>query len=972
MAERSNGRGPYARRTHGSERRGVFSTPSITGIGYQLDQSRHDRAALIEKLHEKRRAALELEDSFGLGNENLPAMKHKNEIVEAVNNNKAIILGGETGSGKSTQVPQFLYEAGYDKIYVIVPRRVIADGLGERIREELVQQLGPEVANHVGIVHGERVELDDSNRIIVMTADTFNGMLPDIEVKNAGKKVAIMSDEIHEANLFTEIATGVAATAVQKYDNWHLIAASATHNTDTLKEPFKKINGNNEEVPIVTIEGRPHKVELKEDPEKNPMQVYASFEEKPDRTMIFTSGKREIDYIIEKTREELEAANPGSSEKVIFRKLHGDLTEVELAHVDDPIPEGYKLVIVSSPAGMSGITISGVTHVITDGTINRAELDADGVGGLRRYYLSRAGIIQQIGRAGRDIDGGVGILAKPITILEDTMTYKEGEVYEPQMPFIPFDASKKSKNDKDFRLDHEPAEIYHSNLGRVVLRLAGLNRSFAEINDYIPHPVTPSAIISAEQSLSRLGALDDWDNITKVGELMNRFPLSPELSRGVAEAYLNNRPMQHLARMAIIAAAAEQGGLQDFSKKENRWRKMIRPTTDDDFVAQLDIEMGLIEAVKTSGSEGVHHVEQEHKLHYAIHENDLHPKRIERARKTARKILSIYKINLDNIELTMPLPHEEALLRHDFTSGMVDLIYQDAGSRNKKRYVRNIHGDSDATERFISRTVADPPDGALIAGFPRWFEKNLPRGGTQHNDVVEQVLKVAEEDVVHFARQHHILTSRALPPKIVGDKVLEQEQPTFGSIDIGRPVASETREYIPEETQKAIVRLALERQGTAQRAYRSLIEELEHYRNIIPEDELAMYRKGNAPEDMTPKDVEALLRQFAKETRDLTYIDRKLAYRMYSKGVGISRYYDDEARIDMQERSPAYLRIGETDYQLFYDKGRPYVKFISREDRDAANEGVHLSDGREVYLRVARRGHELHLIPFNSSGDTSS
>lgn len=954
-----NGRTPYIRRNHGTERRGVFSTPSVVGVGYQLDQSRRSKEAILEKIHAKRRAAMELEDTYGLGNKDLPAFKHKNEILEAVENNRAIVLGGETGSGKSTQVPQFLYEAGYDKTYVIVPRRVISDGLGERIREELVSQLGPDVASHVGIVHGERVELDDANRIIVLTADTFNGMLPDIEKQNKDKKVAIIADEVHEANLFIEIAMGVAATAVQKNDNWRLIAASATHNVDTLAAPFKAINGGDKdtEVPVVTIEGRPFNVELKEESEKTPMEVYASFDEKPDRSMIFTSGKREIEYIIEKTKDALEANEKGSSARVIFRKLHGDLTEVELAHIDDPVPDGYKLVIVSSPAGMSGITISGMTHVITDGTINRSELDADGVGGLRRYYLSRAGITQQIGRAGRDIEGGVGILAKPIDIIDEKSKNKDAQEYEPIMPFVPFNATQQHEDDREYRLDHEPAEIYHSNLGRVVLRLAALQRNFREINNFIPHPVTPTSIVNAEQSLSRLGALDDWDKITKIGELMNRFPLSPELSRGVAEAYLNNRPLQHLARMAIIAAAAEQGGLQDFSEKDNRWRRLIRPTTGDDFIAQLDIEMGLMEAQKTHGTEYAR---------YAVYENNVHPKKLERARKAARKILSVYKINLDNLDLTTPLPEEEALIRHDFTAGMVDLIYKDMGTRNKKRYVQNIHGDTVATERFINRTIAKPPEGALVAGFPRWFEKKLSRDVTKHYDVVEQILTVAEEDVVHFARQHGLVSSRPLPPKIVGDTVLDQEQPTFGSIDIGRPVASERREYISEQTQKAIVNSALERQGSAQRAFRTLIDELEYYRNIIPEDELAMYRKVNAPDDATADDIKNLLRQYAKETRELNYIDRKLAYYMYSKGVGISRYYDDEARVEMQQRSPSYIEIGGIETEVFYDKGRPYVKHITREQRSAAEKGVRLEDGREVMLRMARRGHELHLVPLRT------
>ncbi len=924
------------RRNHGTERRGVFAVPSVETVGYQREQSRQDKARLLELM--KRRKAAETEPK-GLGNKDLPAYKYKQEIIETLEEHRAIILGGETGSGKSTQVPQFLLEAGYDKTFVLVPRRVIADGLGDRIREELTAQMGEEnSANLVGIIHGERTERHDDNRIVVMTPDTFNGMERELSDLYKHNKVAIISDEIHEANLFTEIATGVAAMSVQENKNWRLIAASATHNAETLHKPFAKINGT-DEVPVVTIEGRPFNVELQEQPEKTPMEVYASLETQPEKSMIFTSGKKEIDYIIDQTINELEKKEKGSSQNVRFRKLHGELTELELSHINDPVPEGYRLVIVSSPAGMSGITISGVTHVITDGTINRSELDDDGVNGLIRRYLSRAGIIQQIGRAGRDVAGGVGILAKPITIEEDKLRAKQKEIENPHMPFIPFEE----------RLPHEPAEIYESNLSRVVLRVAGLALRFSDINEYIPHRVTPSAIISAEESLYRLGALNEDDEITHVGAQMDKFSLSPELARGVVEARLNDRSIQHLAHAALIAAAIDTGGIQDFTNMTSRWRKFIRQTTADDFMAQLDLMMAVGDAEKQYDSESER---------YFFYENDLHPKKIERARKAARKILRTLKIDIDNFVLTPPLPDEEALLRSDFTAGMIDLVYEESSRHNKKVFYKNIHGDVDSTERFISgRSIAKPAQGSIVAGIPRWYEKRDKHGLMQRNDVVEQILFVQHQDVARYAEQNGLLTSKTLPPRLDGDMAVEQEQRMFGSIEVGRPVTSTRHEQIPASTQELLVRSALEQPGEAQRALRAIADELAHYHHTIPADVLDHFRRSKAPEEITKKTIEDLLRGFAKETRSRSQLDRKLARHVYSKGISINRYFDDQARVELQERSPDHYEIGYHVSRLFYDKGQPYVTSLTREQQKELRElhsAVYLPDGREILLQVSR------------------
>jgi mRNA-degrading endonuclease HigB of HigAB toxin-antitoxin module len=942
MVEKFNGNVPFRRKDHGSERRGVFPVPSVDAVGYQLEQSKQAKARLIERMKAQHKRIEAEPEPQGLGNRELPAFKHKTEIIERIEQNRATILGGETGSGKSTQVPQFLYEAGYDKIFVLVPRRVIADGLGDRIREELVAQLGESVATHVGINHGERVDTHDDNRIVVMTPDTYNGMAYELVAKYKDKKVVIMSDEIHEANLFTEIATGVAAMSVLDNDKWRLIAASATHNTDTLLRPFAKINGDGE-VPIVNIEGRPFEVELREQPDQTPMQVYASFDDEPEKTMIFTSGKREIDYIIDQTTSELEKREFGASLKIVFRKLHGELTEFELSHIDDPIPEGHRLVIVSSPAGMSGITIPGVTRVITDGTINRSELDDDGVSGLARRYLSKAGITQQIGRAGRDVPGGIGILSKPITIEEDRLRAQKREIENPHMPYVPFDE----------RVSHEPAEIYHSNLGRVVLRVAALDRRFGDINEFIPHRVAQSAIIGAEESLFRLGALDEDDKVTPIGRDMNRFVVSPELSRGIVEARRNGRPIQHLAHIALIAAAIDNGGIQDFADRSSNWKKFIRPTTGDDFVAQLDLMMAIGDTEKEYDGESER---------YFFYDHDLHPKKIERARKSARKILRILGVDSNNLVLRIPNSSDEALIRSDFTAGMIDLVYEETRRVHRKVYYKNIHGDSESTERLISgRSIAKSKKGSVVAGIPRWYEKRDRSGTPRRYDIVEQILSVSREDVGRYAEQNGLLVGRPLRSFVDGDMVVEQKQQMFGSIAVGKPIISKQQEYIPETTQKVLIESALKHPGKAQLALRAIAEELERYHQTIPSAELETYKKSSSPDEITKKTIEDLVRKFAKSTRSLSALDRRLAEELYSRGASINRYFDDEARVAFQARSPEEFEIAGHMTRVFYDMGTPYVTQLTREQRTKLHKPIYLPDEREIKLQVIRDGKKFRV-----------
>ncbi|RWZ78423.1 MAG: hypothetical protein EOT05_01535 [Candidatus Microsaccharimonas sossegonensis] len=943
----------FKRRDHGSERRGVFSVPAdINTLAYRQEQSKQSKARLLAKLREAQRARTETLEAIDLGNKALPAYTHKHEILANIDAYKAVILGGPTGSGKSTQLPQYLYEAGYDMTVVLVPRRVIADGLGERIREEFTDQLGRDKAeNMVGIVHGERVEMHNDNRVVVMTPQTFNVMEKDIKEKYGDKKVAIISDEIHEANLFTEIATGVAAMAVQEYEDWRLVAASATHNSETLQKTFQMLNKDSY-VPIINIKGRPFNVEMKEEPRFSLMEVYAKVGHEHQKAMLFTSGKREIDHIIDETIAELKKTDPNASKQVVFRKLHGELSEFELSHINDPIPEGHRLVIVSSPAGMSGITIPGVTLVVSDGTINRQELDEDGILGLVRHYLSQDEIIQQIGRAGRDVPGGVGYIARPTTVMEDQLRKRGKEVEMPQMEYVPF-----SEHDS-----HAPPEIYHTNLSRVVLTVAAINLHFSDINDYIPHPVAPSAIINAEESLSRLGALDDEDKVTKTGLKMNHFPISPELSRGLVEAkdaeLRGERTAMHLARVALIAAAVEVGGLQDFSPdKPKTWKALIRPEVADDFMAQHDL---------MSAVQGLDQLETKELFDF-LEKFAIHPKRLERAQKVARKILQVFKMNLDNIIVTIPVPDEEADIRSDFTAGMIDLVYEEAGRVYRKTTYKNIHGDETATKRLLSlRSVAVPERGQLLAGIPRWYEKQS-KDGLKRFDVIEMILKVDPKTVGQYAMANDLLVGRLLAPQMDGDRIVERQQMMFGSIPVGIPVKSESLELIPQASQDVLVERVLEKPGPRQRALREIAEELEWYQKAFSDDILAQYRQIKAPEYLTKESIKALIQKYAKSTRAMTEIDRRLGEYSYSKNITINRYFDEPSRRELRRRSPRSIEVaGVGVLRVQYDMGTPYITRTAglsmAQFKAAAAQHLTLADGRKVLYQVEKHGGGIERL----------
>ncbi len=951
MGERRRSHRPIRHEIHhGSTSRANRPVPAHID---HVRQSNQDRAALRQLLLERHLERESAQKSFG--NKELPAYKHKTEIIDLVDTFKASVVGGETGSGKSTQVPQFLYEAGYEKIYVLVPRRVIANNLYGRLREEMSEHLSEEELNDaIGVRHGERHEANEKNRIVIMTPNSFLRSGNDIAKEHGNKKVAIIADEMHEANVYTEIAAGIGLQSVEEHPDWRFVAMSATHNEDALRKPLKKVNGiedSNSLIPSVTIEGRPYTITHHERPENSAWEVYARECQEDKTSMIFTSGKAEIDHIIEKTRAQLDRESPGGSRNVVFRKLHSELTERELAHISDPVPEGMRLVIVATPAGMSGITIPGLTCVISDGTINHQELDEDDIGGLARAYLSKAGIVQQFGRGGRDVPGGKGYLVKPVMIEEDKILDK-GQVVEVEaMPYVAFDERK----------EFEPPEIYNMNLSGIVLTVANLERKFTSVNEYLQHRVAPAAITKANQALMRLMALNYDLNITQLGRLMNKFQVRPELSRGIAESMTKGRSLLHMARMALITAAVEAGGVQDFSDRSNkRWKKLLDPETSDDMLAQLDI----ITALPPQESDAFPHF---------LYDNDLNYKRVVQSQKIARKIMRSLGITPENVVHAPVSQPELYALRDDIAAGMIDSVYEYSHNVKEKAFYRNIHSDDPKKVRLFSqRSIADAKS-KYIAAFPRWYKKHDRKGGRVKYDIVEQIMPVHPRIVGEYALKADLLIDQRVELARSGKTAMERVQPMFGSIAVGNVKLRQLGQIIPKDAQEFVVNNVLRDKEYNQRALREVAAELEKFIHSIPMETLKSLQLNDG-EFITQDRITKLIRLYAERTADESEIDRLIGEHIYKNNLGIDYYFDADTRKWLHSCSVSEVEVDGQYFKLSYldDEARtPYITMPTRDrhkigtlKRPEYRDALTLPDGRSVHVQVMRDGKKVQLLPI--------
>ncbi|GAB0497266.1 hypothetical protein MMPV_008590 [Pyropia vietnamensis] len=431
----------------------------------------------------------------------LPVHEARAELLSLLGTHQVLVLVGETGSGKTTQVPQFLVDAGY-RVACTQPRRVAATSVAKRVAAEMDVQLGMEV--------GYAVRFDDCCGTKTVLKYVTDGMLlreamsdPDLESYSV-----IILDEAHERTLSTDVLMGLFKEVLRRRPDLKLIVMSATLDAGKFQEYFVG-------APLMKVPGRVFPVSIRYT--SRPVDNYVDAaveqvvkivaEEPPGDVLVFLTGEEEIEEACRRIRDDIRCLPyPACDLPVAVLPLYASLPPREQAKVfDDPPrprrpggPVGRKVICATNVAETS-LTIDGVVYVVDTGFSKQKVYNPRArVESLLVSPISRASAKQRAGRAGRTRPGTCYRLY--------TESAFASELKETTYP-----------------------EILRSNLGNVVLQLKMLN-----INDLVHFdfmdPPAPETLMRALELLNYLNALSDEGDLTELGASMAELPLPPELS----------------------------------------------------------------------------------------------------------------------------------------------------------------------------------------------------------------------------------------------------------------------------------------------------------------------------------------------------------------------------------------------------------------------------------------------------------
>ncbi len=435
----------------------------------------------------------------------LPVWQQQQEFTETLAKNQTLILVGETGSGKTTQIPQFVVEAGYTKdgkmCVCTQPRRVAAMSVAKRVADEMDLTIGEEV--------GYSIRFEEATGPKTFMKYSTDGMLLREAMTDPllSRYSVIVIDEAHERTLATDVLFGLLKEVLLKREDLKVVVMSATLEAE-------KFQGYFLEAPLMRVPGRLHPVEIfyTQDPERDyleaairtAVQIHAC--EPPGDILIFLTGEEEIEDACMKIRREIgNAGDKVGDVKVV--PLYASLPPQQQQKIfDEPPPPrngiAGRKIVVSTNIAETSLTIDGIVYVMDPGFSKQKVYNPRiRVESLLVSPISRASAHQRAGRAGRTRPGKCFRL------------YTE--------------ASFK----KDLQEQTYP-EILRSNLGSVVLQLKKLGIDDLVHFDFMDPPA-PETLMRALELLNYLGALDDDGNLTQVGTVMSEFPLDPQLAKMV-------------------------------------------------------------------------------------------------------------------------------------------------------------------------------------------------------------------------------------------------------------------------------------------------------------------------------------------------------------------------------------------------------------------------------------------------------
>ncbi|MEA3139593.1 MAG: ATP-dependent helicase HrpA [Gammaproteobacteria bacterium] len=430
----------------------------------------------------------------------LPIFARREAILQALRDEQVLIVAGDTGSGKSTQLPQYCLELGRGvagQIAHTQPRRLAARALAARIADEFGQSVGHTVGFRVRFAD----QVSEASRLVLMTDGLLLAELASDPMLR--RYDTIIVDEAHERTLNVDLLLGVLKKLLPRRPDLKLIVTSATLDVERISQFF---NG----APIVTVSGRSYPIEVRyrqtddesDDPDL-PLAVLDAYQEiarEPGEigrgdVLVFLPGEREIRDVAEALERELQS-------RVEVLNLYSRLSWEQQSKIFQP--GARPRIVLSTNVAETSLTVPRIRAVIDSGLARISRYSVrNRLQRLPIEPISRASADQRKGRCGRLAPG----LCVRLYSQED---------FEQRAPFT------------------EP-EILRTNLAALLLRLAADGLGEADDFPFIDSP-DARALNDGYRLLQELQALDEDRRITRRGRAMARLPLDPRLGRALLES----------------------------------------------------------------------------------------------------------------------------------------------------------------------------------------------------------------------------------------------------------------------------------------------------------------------------------------------------------------------------------------------------------------------------------------------------
>jgi ATP-dependent helicase HrpA len=563
--------------------------------------------------------------------EGLPVSVRRDEIMAAMDQHQVIIVCGETGSGKTTQLPKIALMLGRGRLNAkpgekgrlighTQPRRIAASSVAKRIAEELKTPLGEVVGFKVRFQ--DRLSKNASVKLMtdgILLAETqTDPLLQDYDT--------IIIDEAHERSLNIDFLLGYLRQILPRRPDLKIVVTSATIDADRFAKHFASRNGP---APVIMVSGRTFPVE----------QRYRPFEESRDYglneamadgvdelwqggaggdILIFLPGEREIREAADHLRKHL--AHQPLTRNAEVLPLFARLSQAEQDRIFEA-SNGRRIVLATNVAETS-LTVPGIRYVIDAGTarVKRYSLRSK-VEQLMVEPISQAAANQRAGRCGR-VANGICI-----------------RLYD----------------DKDFagRPRFTDPEILRSSLAGVILRMKSLHLGVVEDFPFIEAP-SKRAITDGYQLLAELGAVDDDNELTPIGKELARLPLDPRVGRMILEA----RGREALDEVLVIASAMSVQDVRDRPMDAQAQADQQHAKFDDDkseFTGYLKLWKWIHDA---RGGHGTDHKLSNRQYEQLLRQNFVNIRRVREWRDTHTQLLTVVAEHKWRIN-TQPASYEQ-------------------------------------------------------------------------------------------------------------------------------------------------------------------------------------------------------------------------------------------------------------------------------------------------------------------------